>query len=51
MLIGLLIPLAVEWRNLRTGELTTRAAALVAPTLVILGGLLLRYVIVFAAQA
>ncbi len=51
VLIGLLIPLAVEWRNLRTGELTTRAAALVAPTLVILGGLLLRYVIVFAAQA
>lgn len=48
--IGLVIPLVVEWRNLRTGQFTTRAAALVAPTLVILGGLLLRYVIVFAGQ-
>lgn len=50
VLIGLVVPLAMEWRNLRTGQLTTWAAALVAPALVILGGLVLRYVIVFAGQ-
>lgn len=50
VVIGLVIPLVVEWRNLRAGQLTTRAAGLVAPALVILGGLALRYVMVFAAQ-
>ncbi len=50
VVVGLVLPLVLEWRNLGAGQFTTRLATLVVPVLVILGGLVLRYVMVFAAQ-
>lgn len=47
--IGLLVPLVLEWRGVRA-RVTTPLTAYGAPVLVLLGGLLLRYVIVFAGQ-
>jgi polysulfide reductase chain C len=49
VILGLVVPLALEWRALRT-KATTPAIIYGAPLLVLLGGLVLRYVIVFAAQ-
>jgi len=50
--IGLVVPLLAEWRTLRAPAAAARGmAALWVPALVLLGGLLLRYVIVFAGQA
>ncbi len=50
VIVGLLAPLMLEWRALRS-KVVTPAIAYGAPLLVLLGGLLLRYVIVFAGQA
>lgn len=47
--IGLLAPLLVEWRSLRI-PVSAPLATLGVPALVLLGGLLLRYVVVFAGQ-
>ncbi len=48
MLLGLLVPLAVEWTGLRRP--TPRLALAAAAWLVLLGGVLLRYVLVYAGQ-
>lgn len=48
--IGLVVPLVLEVRGQRAGELTTRTLGLIVPGLVILGGLAMRYVIVFGGQ-
>lgn len=50
--LGLAVPLALEIRNLKTLDLTRirGGKVLLAPALVILGGLALRYIIVFGGQ-
>lgn len=48
--IGLLAPLVLEWQGIR-GRVMTPLMALGGPALVLFGGLLLRYVIVFAGQS
>lgn len=48
VVIGLILPLVLEWRGMR--QAATGALFLVTPILVLVGGLALRYVIVFAGQ-
>lgn len=52
VVLGLVVPLALELRNLRTLDLTRVRGGIVllAPALVILGGLALRYIVVYGGQ-
>jgi formate-dependent nitrite reductase membrane component NrfD len=47
IVLGLIVPLVLSWRDRRVGELNITAAAV----LVLLGGFLLRVVIVFSSEA
>ena len=50
VLLGLLTPLALEWVGL-VRQSATRLVLRAAASLVLLGGFLLRYVVVYAGQA
>jgi len=52
VVLGLAVPLALELRNLRTLDLARArgGGVLLAPALVILGGLVLRYIVVYSGQ-
>jgi formate-dependent nitrite reductase membrane component NrfD len=47
VIVGILIPLALYWRRQWLGDLSVTTAA----ALVLLGGFLLRFIIVFAGEA